>query len=278
MFAFFVENVALKKVLVLLNKQSDFTNNFARIFIATTKKRPASTTSERAHHQNKFKEDAISRYNAESPNSKDHILCAVLQCYVRRDEVIAAHLCSLDEQDVLPVLGKDISFKWNPKNCVLMFKPLEKLFDALEVTLLYHPDSQRVTFQVLYDHLLNERIVSDFSLFEGYSLMSNNQKKKFRNRFKTYSDLNGKPLLFPSLVLPSKTILNWAAKSAYEAAMRSDLSHRCAEASNPSEEIWKAMFDGNTPSASRLQSFIEDEDISSDYGEEEIFNQEDDIA
>ena len=117
----------MKKIYHAVKKQSETNNTLVRAFIASKQKRPMSTASERAHHQEKFKNDSITRYNAQSPTSNDYIMCCVMGCYIRHDEVIAGHICGLQEQDALPVLGKDFSFKWDPKNCLLMFKPLKKL-------------------------------------------------------------------------------------------------------------------------------------------------------
>eukprot|EP01031_Cornospumella_fuschlensis_P034680 gene34680-41996_t len=257
--------------------QSKFTKALARTIIASSKKQAVSTASERARHQDQFKKEAIGHYQAQSETSSDYIRCSVLGRYIRRDHVVAAHLCGLDEQQKLPVLGKDISFKWSWKNCVLMYKPIEKLFDSMEVTLLYHPDTHQVTFQVLFDYLLEKAIGYDFDLFEGYSVWSAKRKKQFRkSMFQTYADLNGQPLHFPVLKLPSKTILNWAAKSAYDAALNSEVPHECAADSMPSEDAWALMTGDNTPSASRLESLVEGEDLESNS--EEGGDNEEDLA
>jgi hypothetical protein len=260
----------LKKIYDEVRNQGKMSNHLARAFFASKKKRPTSTTSERKHHQDKFKNDSIDRYHAQSPTSKHHIYCAVLGVAIRRDDVTAGHLCGLDEQDALPVLGKtDPNYKWSPENCVLMYKSIERLYDTLDVTLLYRPVHHCVVLQVLYDDVLTKPIVSDFNNFEGYSTMSKNQQKKLRKKFSSFADINGRVLSLPPLALPSRTVLHWAAKSAYEAALSSDRSHACASASVPSEEEWAAIGGDLTPSASRLTSFIEEELIASDVEDTE---------
>lgn len=231
-----------KKIYKMLKLQAKQTRALTQAFVASKSMQPMSTSSERLHHQVQFKDRAIQRYNAMSPTSNNHIRCSVLGEYIRRDAVVARHLCSIQRKDVLPMLGKSFTYLWDPENCVLMYTSIEKAFDAMDITLLPHPSTHTVTLQVLYDDVLARPVISDFGVFEGYTGKSSRKRKIFREGYKTFGDLDGKTLLFPVLVMPSKSILQWAAKSAYMAVLNDDhRSHECAVVSQPSEEEWEAI-------------------------------------
>lgn len=99
------------------------------------------------------------------------------------------YLLYLAENDLLNEIKLAVtelakSFKWSPKNCVLMYKPIAKRFDALGVTFLFNPNTHEITFQVLYDHLLSEPVVSNFSIFENYENKSKTAKANFEESSK----------------------------------------------------------------------------------------------
>jgi len=56
-----------------------------------------------------------------------------------------------------------------------------------------------------------------------------------------YGNLDGSPLLLPCLVFPYLRCLYYMAYHAYGRAMTSKRPHYCAEATNPSEEIWEEI-------------------------------------
>lgn len=261
-----------------LKEKTIILSDLTHAFIASQRKLPVSTASERGYHQEKFKADAIKYYQAQSNSSSDYIKCTILGLYIQKNLVRAGHLCGLNEQTSLITIGKQENFKWSPMNCVLMLDVIEKAFDSLEVTLLYHPgESPFITFQVLYDLVLDRRIISDYSIFEGYSQMSAKEKKNFRKRLpKTFGELNGKKLKFPPNCLPSSRILFWASHAAYSSALTNlSRTNDCARASSPSEEGWEKIEKAIYPPGdqmSRLQKFLAETELASDTGEYEREN------
>ena len=80
---------------------------------------------------------------------------------------------------------------------------------------------------MLYDDLLGKPIpVPASSIIPG------------RNGNLTYGDLHGRALSLPPLVFPYRRCLFFTSYFAYLRAMQSRRAHTCAEASNPSEEMW----------------------------------------
>ena len=245
------------------------TKIITRAFVATKKMQPLSTASEHANNQTQFKDTAILRYNAQSSTSPKHIRCSVLGKFILRENVRASHLCSLKHKDSLLVLGKDISYVWDVKNCMLLYETIEHAFDAMDITFLLHPNTHQITLQVLYDDMLLKPVVNDFLSFEGFSAMSKKCKKTFKKEFQTFGDLNGKALTFPPLTQPSKTILQWASKSAYDFALKGSRSHMCAIASEPTSAEWEEMAKDVSPTASvSAQALAEEQDLASDDSEE----------
>lgn len=257
----------LDQILHTVEKQALVSNTFLRAFINSKKKRALSTASEHQHHQATFALECIARYGAQSPTSPQHVCCAILGLYIVREHISAVQLCSLDRQDALEVLGKEIDDKWEPQNGVLMHREIEKHFNALEVTLLYEPQTHTVKFHVLFDDIMMRQIVPDFTVVEDYSVITNAQKKKIRKAFHTFADIDGRVLTLPPLTLPSRTVLHWAAESAYEAALRSKRPHACATASVPTVAQWAVIKADLTPTSSRLSAYLEDTPMG-DEGED----------
>ncbi len=56
-----------------------------------------------------------------------------------------------------------------------------------------------------------------------------------------YRDINGMPLLLPTLVFPFRRALYFMSFFAYCTAMESKRGHQCAAISNPTEEVWETI-------------------------------------
>jgi hypothetical protein len=215
------------------------------IFLQAFSVKPVSTSSQRDYHQSIFKSDLINEYKCLSPASPNHIKCMMTGYVLRKDKVIASHLIALAHESILRVLSYPPAFKWNPKNGLLLCQSIDKAFENMEITFLFNIQTSIITMQVLYDDLLMKSVFTqdDFNFVQGYDDMSKKRKKKFRQIMSelTFGDLDGKQLILPPLVFPSRRILLWVAKSAYENAMGDIRPHNCATASCPSTEEWEAM-------------------------------------
>jgi hypothetical protein len=163
------ESLRLIKSQAKLNKTLHATlQTLINVFKATYQMQPVYTASEHAYHEEQFKNDSVLRYHSKSPTSPDYIRCSVLGEFIYRDAVQAVHLCNLEFTTALPMLGKDFSYVWSPENCVLMYEPFQKMYNAMDITLLYHPERHQITLQVLFDDLLSKSVVGDFTLIEGW--------------------------------------------------------------------------------------------------------------
>lgn len=236
-----------------VSKQSDKDNRSANKTIALLlhafQVKPISTSSQRETHQEDFKNSLIREYQcqscSETSNARNYIRCVATGQYIRHDLVKASHLIALKDDSILKILSFSSTFKWNPKNGLLLFYRINKAFENMEITFLLNPLTSIVTIQVLYDDLLDKEIFleSDFQYFEAYQGLNKRKKQEFRqmNRL-TFRDLNGKGLILPPLVFPSKRILAWIALSAYNNVLADTRSHQCALLSHPSPESWEALM------------------------------------
>jgi len=86
----------------------------------------------------------------------------------------------------------------------------------------------------------------------------------------SYGDLNGRPLSLPPLVFPYRRCQYFMSYYAYLTAMRSKRPHSCAEASNPTEEVWEHM-----KQTVASESNCGDELAFLSLSDEEDFNEED---
>jgi hypothetical protein len=98
-----------------------------------------------------------------------------------------------------------------------------------------------------------------------------------------YSDINGRQLVFPTLVFPFRRLLLWVAKTAYDNAMRSPASHACAIASCPEPELWVQLFtavgsDGSDgfKGSGCYQNLVDTNYASQSDDEEDVYAEEDD--
>ncbi len=140
-----------------------------------------STASQRQFHQYTFKEQLITEYQCGSSN-RDFLKCMVTGYFIQRGNVIASHLISLASESTLRILNYHPSFKWNPKNGLLLYKSIDKAYENMEITFLLHSQTSIITIQVLYDDLLLQKVfdgLPEFTFFEGYGARSKPRRKNF---------------------------------------------------------------------------------------------------
>jgi hypothetical protein len=236
---------AESKIVAEIRKQGKQSQAMFSVMLKAFQVTPVSTASERGLHQNKFKDDMISEYQCGSDDS-NYIRCMVTGYFIQRHKVIASHLIPLVSQASLKILGYNPAYKWNPKNGLLLYKSVDKAYENMEITFLLHSQSSIITIQVLYDDLLPRKVfdgLTDCSLFEGYNGKNKPQKKRFRKTIMdlTFGDLNGRRLILPSMVFPSRRILTWVAQSAYDSLNEDDRPHQCGIGSCPTPEQWDAL-------------------------------------
>lgn len=98
---------------------------------------PVSTTSERARHQERFKEELIVRYQCNHPTNEHVIKCMLLGHFFSRNEVTASHLVGLLNKQACGYLC--ISNVWDGRNGILLFKEIDKRFESMEVVSVFCP-------------------------------------------------------------------------------------------------------------------------------------------
>ncbi len=90
-----------------------------------------------------------------------------------------------------------------------------------------------ITLQVLYDDVMTKRIGNLTKDVIG------SQDKKNPLLF---GDIDGRPLVFPSMIFPFRRIIYFVSKQYYQTAMKSSRSHTCASNSCPTDENWDIIL------------------------------------
>jgi hypothetical protein len=75
-------------------------------------------------------------YQCENPLNRDLTKCMLLNTYFRTDEVTAAHIIGVNNRKILAMLDLHSEDLWSWRNGLLLFGPIEKRFDDLEVVCL----------------------------------------------------------------------------------------------------------------------------------------------
>jgi hypothetical protein len=202
--------------------------------------KPISTRSQRDYHHLQFKSDLIENYQCACATS-EYIKCMIVGHGIRKDKVIASHLVALKDEEKLVLLGHSVQFKWNYKNGLLLYDSIDVAYENMEITFVMDPETHVIKLIVLFDDVLSRPVFSDFSFVEGYSSWKNEEKKRFRSRFKDFNCIHGMELKLPNMVFPSKRILLWACRSAFNYAMGETRPHECAKSYFPTEEKWDIL-------------------------------------
>ncbi len=138
-----------------------------------------STASQRQFHQYTFKEQLITEYQCGSSN-RDFLKCMVTGIFYSKRQRNSFSFNFSGEWKYLA--NSQPSFKWNPKNGLLLYKSIDKAYENMEITFLLHSQTSIITIQVLYDDLLLQKVfdgLPEFTFFEGYGARSKPRRKNF---------------------------------------------------------------------------------------------------
>lgn len=92
-----------------------------------------STTSQRNHHQQKFKNELINYYQCGDPANMNKIKCMILNQFLNKSDVIASHIIPLEKASTLVLTGHSRTEKWSPRNGLLLYKPIDQAFENLQI-------------------------------------------------------------------------------------------------------------------------------------------------
>jgi len=196
---------------------------------------PESTASDRDCNQRIFKEALRIRYGCNDPNNPDTTKCMILGFFFSTDQVVAAHLVSLKERHITPLLGfKNV---WDNRNGILVHKALEAHYGSLELVYVPNPHTHEIQLRVLYDYLMDTELKPQLKR----SVIGVKGKKG--KKAMTYRDVHLRCLLLPNLVFPFRRALLRHARDAYELMEGNRKSHDVGTGTAPSEEEWCVMFE-----------------------------------
>jgi hypothetical protein len=107
-----------------------------KVLVAVNKPHASSNTSLRVHHQVRFKTEMRSYYQCEDPHNPSVTKCMLLNTFLPTNKVIAAHIIAVKNRNTLAMLDLHAEDLWSCRNGLLLFEPIEKRFNNLEVVCL----------------------------------------------------------------------------------------------------------------------------------------------
>ena len=142
--------------------------------------------------QQPFRKAVISYY--ERASSDQFAKCMLLDKSLHN--VIAGHIWmrAANRDDVTVLFDLPPEAVNSPRNGLLLYKPIEQMFDELRVCFYWDFMAERIKFHVLDKNLLGEIVLGDT----------------------TYGDLEGRPLCHPPGKMPYRRILSFHALRAFE--------------------------------------------------------------
>jgi len=180
-----------------VNKKLNYTGNELRE--AKRQRMDCWTPSKRTQdEQHEFKQALVDYYERQDTVVPGNLFCMILNRSYPRNQVRASHIWKYATQGKGLVEFKlsfeDIS---SPRNGMLLAEDIEKAFDSKQVCFICGLGKD-ITLAVLDPTLLTQFVSPSTS--------------------KTFNDINGAVLQFPTGKFPYRRILNWHAKLAYEEA------------------------------------------------------------
>lgn len=192
-----------KVTLEKINENVEKTNeNVGMICDSFAMPKAISNTSDRNFHQEIFKDEMLTYYDCRHPTDINMAKCLVLNRFFPKNKVIAAHIVSLEEQDKILFVGLKPSDIWNKRNGLLLWEPIEKAFNSLDLAIIWDDNQKAFVINVLYDDLLNKNI----------------ERKNPTTNIK-YKDIHGKVLVIPPTSPPFRRAIYWKGKGAYHYAL-----------------------------------------------------------
>lgn len=153
-----------------------------------------------------FKSKLIVFYRRSNPLDTNQIKCMVLDQFFDKSVVIGAHIWKASTQGkYLEAFGLHSDDVWSERNGFLLYKSIEKLFDAKEVCFLYDGFDRELKLAVLNPNLRAEKVLEPAHASTTFD--------------PTFSDIDGEKLQLPPTVYPFKRILNFHAKCALRLAV-----------------------------------------------------------
>lgn len=142
-------------------------------------------------------------------------------------DVCAAHIWKFCTEGAgLEWFGLQSTDLSNPRNGLLLCKPIEEAFDTKRICFVYNPISQQFILKVL-----------DPALHSAYIFINT------PSRPETYSSIHDKPLQCPQGRMPYRRLLGFHARRCYEKALRSKW---ITEADYSSFKDYLSVSDGAT--------------------------------
>eukprot|EP00128_Syssomonas_multiformis_P001146 Colp12_sorted_trinity150504_noHs@13315 len=159
------------------------------------------TPSKRTRSQQvAFKQSVIQFYR---PKSRGNLNCMILNKCYPRDTVVAVHIWKkCTDGKGLRSFGLSETDVDDPRNGLLLVKPIEEAFDNKQLCFIYNAFNQK-----------HECLIVD-PLLGAKQVFKTNKRVRF-------SDIEGKPLCHPPNAIPYRRLLQWHAKCTIERAKRS---------------------------------------------------------
>jgi hypothetical protein len=148
--------------------------------------------------QSAFKNSLIKFFKRQPSYFRSDLKCMVLNESFKRDEVIASHIWKYSKRGRgLQKFGLTVLDADNSRNGLLMVKSIEERFDIKDLCFLYDAFTQKIFLKVLNPDILTMRVLPSH---------------------KTFQEIDGYPLQYPSKNMPFKRLLNFHAKCSFKNA------------------------------------------------------------
>ena len=159
-----------------------------------------------------FKDNLIEYYGCRHCTNTDLIKCMVLNEFLPRKLVSASHIFPVSTRgsglDEYNLQSEDL---WNVRNGLLLYKPIEVLFDRMECCFLYNPINTSIYLKILNPALHLQRVWTDTE----ESLIPIDK----RNCTLNFGDIDNFQLQLPSSSSPFKRLLHQHAKLSVKRAV-----------------------------------------------------------
>jgi hypothetical protein len=217
---------------------------FAEIFVKVV---PSTVPSK----LRSFKEKLLNYYGYNDPTNqrrrdygfmgkKSAIRCMLTNDFFPASIVIASHLFRYGWKSYSKE-AMDLDDIDDPKNGLLLFKPLEKAFDEYRISFLYNRSSEKYELKVVDSSWKDKTLISQLNTLQLKELRMYGRKTSF-NFQTTFGSLEGFPLILRPDKLPYNRCLNFQARLARHYALKSG---RMKEDEPDFQDFWSDTF---TPS------------------------------
>jgi HNH endonuclease len=197
----------------------EFTYNFTAMVLPNILGNASTTLSSRKQD---FKEELCERYDCKRiVNGKTRVRCLLLDIHFPKGVVTAAHLFRRSNQYIASTLMQidDID---DPRNGMLLFKPLEEAFDHFQISFLSQ-DAGRSFYLKLFDESIRNTKLVDFMKDPNQRAAVEDAVVKMGCAFDldtTFGQVDGKFVEFRNVFRPYNRCLNLQARIAYFKAVK----------------------------------------------------------